>query len=824
MATDLFEFGIDFEDNKLKINTGTNPLFIPFSDYEMDMNDIIKRYEKVYIMCLKNSSERLNGKINAIFNKDLSIERLYTLCGYFKCIEFPVSILDNYYFRKIACIQHSGMFNIFGIHSPNDSEIIIPLISSKGDSKIIKHFSKIMTTDTGILDIYDLMCFIKLWYNADEYVTKKIMNKVTNFVYDIYEATYWCNINHCEVEFSSIFNMRNKNVANNDLFIGDESKDSFFSYNSDPIVTSGYLNDVGTNLILNKKHVYYYDNLRDYSSEDVIFNSGINMFDIFNMYLVSKKYCHSVLNSKVVLQKMLPTIKKFMPLYKYLFGYAWNCFYIEEKIKKSNIYYWNRFVFNIDVACLLPSFPFDPDHMRDNPYLSIFLPDDVIDVKNNLMGYKMIKDHDYHLCNLQKFRHRLNLFACGKLDSNIFNFLNNQIDYAICGSVIPACSQKYPILIDWSDQTKSYDEKILEYYDKYYHDSDIDVLCRYRNFIFFVELSNKFCESIKQRIHSEYTVVGEKGVSIYMTRKFLENNLAQINNECGKNWDINKLIENYNSIDVLKYLYVIYLKEKLQKFKQLIADLKFHKLSDIFVNELFKLPSVSEFTVNYVNNINEKKGKRKFDHDENLNLFDENENVIFRMIDKIKFKVTFDKILLKPIQLFTNYKSEHDFFGTISLFHFSCVRGYYSGDNVYYLPSCISALLTGINIDLINYSKDEKFFSLIKKYYNRGFGFILNKDELSRGHFDKVGFRELNFKNIEYVNCSDVKRYGKGCYYNPDEMGINMDMITCINKNGNINPYKKWLPRAYYDSHNSLIAIYMKNKKKVNKIKKTKKN
>lgn len=64
------------------------------------------------------------------------------------------------------------------------------------------------------------------------------------------------------------------------------------------------------------------------------------------------------MNNKEILTKVKPLFDKYMPLYKYLIGYAWLSFVIEENINRTNTNKNKRFIFDIETASKLPVFPF----------------------------------------------------------------------------------------------------------------------------------------------------------------------------------------------------------------------------------------------------------------------------------------------------------------------------------------------------------------------------------------------------------------------------------------------------------------------------------
>ena len=76
-----------------------------------------------------------------------------------------------------------------------------------------------------------------------------------------------------------------------------------------------------------------------------------------------------------------------------------------------------------------------------------------------------------------------------------------------------------------------------------------------------------------------------------------------------------------------------------------------------------------------------------------------------------------------------NTKYPTSFFSIISKFHLPCVRGYYNGDNVYLLPSCVSAANTLINLDYKYFAGSIDPIDIINKYRIRGYSTILNDSE-----------------------------------------------------------------------------------------------
>jgi len=118
----------------------------------------------------------------------------------------------------------------------------------------------------------------------------------------------------------------------------------------------------------------------------------------------------------------------------------------------------------------------------------------------------------------------------------------------------------------------------------------------------------------------------------------------------------------------------------------------------------------------------------------------------------IKFKISSD-YLKHSIELF-RLKYE-DFFSCVSRFHLPCVRGFYCGDNVHLLPSCIGALMTNLNIDYKYFAGIRNPIDILNKYRGRGFGTILNSNE--KLYLINYNAKHEEMKDIFGIKLKDVK-------------------------------------------------------------------
>ena len=228
-----------------------------------------------------------------------------------------------------------------------------------------------------------------------------------------------------------------------------------------------------------------------------------------------------------------------------------------------------------------------------------------------------------------------------------------------------------------------------------------------------------------------------------------------------------------------------------------------------------------------------------------------------------------------PMELFRIIGNDH--MGGVSQFHLPCVRALYNGDNVFMTPSCISAHLTGMNIDYKYFSGLREPYDIINKNRMRGFGTWLNENEIkefqkystetefwSNLYGTKIDDSNLGnlslshklfhprlinidefydtqpvnidggyndtFDNEEIISQNDILNdiltdfEYKG---NKDESTITSAFLT-IGKDGSIIPLQKWVIEAYFkttklkDTNNLFLKIQppipqtpQKSKKKI---------
>jgi len=118
-------------------------------------------------------------------------------------------------------------------------------------------------------------------------------------------------------------------------------------------------------------------------------------------------------------------------------------------------------------------------------------------------------------------------------------------------------------------------------------------------------------------------------------------------------------------------------------------------------------------------------------------IYEESDNKEPKYNENIKFMIS-SPFLSRNFEVF---KVKYNFLSTVSRFHLPCVRGYYDGNNVYLLPSAISALITNKCIDYKYFAGVRSPFEIILKYIFRGYSIFFNKKEM--------------IKIVEYIKNSE---------------------------------------------------------------------
>jgi hypothetical protein len=141
------------------------------------------------------------------------------------------------------------------------------------------------------------------------------------------------------------------------------------------------------------------------------------------------------------------------------------------------------------------------------------------------------------------------------------------------------------------------------------------------------------------------------------------------------------------------------------------------------------------------------------------------------------------------------------------MFHVPCVRAYYTKQNnignVFMVPSCITAMMSGINIDMRIFHSLTSPYEIIAKYNSRGFRIMLNRNNTiklwkfqnSLPNTHKFYTNLLLTDFFQSVLCSN-KTLLENIYKQSINSDINFLNICAINIDGTVRPLQQWLLSA----------------------------
>jgi hypothetical protein len=764
-----------------------------------------------------------------------------------------------------------------------------------GEVELVLCIPNITESDiTPYIELYsegkqDITNYIKLKILLDyfdcsnkQYILNRNMNLLISNMPD---TNYWMNPYFCKLNLTEAF--MNRGFALNITKTDNKEISSVLNkLNNFKIEDNNYLEHIhrkqvyidASNAIKNDKYILY----RIGESDNISFEEINELFDnidnddehtkykLFCSLLISKKYCHLVINNSHILTLMQPIITKFLPLFKYLWGYAWVTCYLEECIKKTRTTVNDRYVFTIDTANKLPVFPYCSDDIHMNPYNTLLVSSDIINFNKNLQGIGCIAGNkSYGVCTLDEFKQKLHIFTSYDKKIDLFDNLNwNNI--AISGSIITACVPKYnPLLNKFANSNINEMQRYHLYYEEYYPTSDIDMMCNHKSIFDFIDKVYEVYECIKTNVQAMYNVNGNtvklvpyKKISILVGLDFIRDHM--------QNYTVDYVMKNKNTPEIKQIFYKEYVKQKnmsnaveKQEHSNIIYDEYYNytsidDLSIIIIEELKHYENTSNTGNNYITSRNYP-SKVAVDmvvavdmEDEMGKLVEEKEKeekeekIYFKICESIKYKIE-SKHMEHNIEIFQiKYQ---DFFSTVSKFHLPCVRGFYDGNQVYLLPSAITAFMTMLNIDYKYFAGSKDPIEILNKNRCRGFGTCINDKEkihlieYSRNikqwqnlyniaiknkksidsvfgslrmenklfeprkynhHLHLSSLPSYNINNYSYINTVEQlkQEYSISYNYTDTKYGINILEFKTINNAGYITPLKTWIIDAVYDMYN----------------------
>ena len=900
---DDYEFGIDKTNMSIQFvetSTGTillkneemlNPFFVGINGgslSEIEPRDIYSGFKRVFFMCMKDNFE-YSDKLFQITDKIVNSSEFYHIGKQFALVSASLSVIKNYIYRNRGCvIDKIELTKMFG-HNNNYhfdlKEIIIPLIEQNETNT--KMIVSLYDTPYGIKNISEIL-EITSHYNKS-YKTP-ISTQIANILETLKESQFWCDPVNCNINMTEDFKTRgfnyreqteegvknigelknteiedsDKNIERVINILSEGSKKKDLDYTNQIHTSNGFV-DIASTLQNSIKRTYYMnvdDSKLEVTKLDVenMISSITDVGELYhtvNSLIVSKDYCHMVLNSSKILDKIQPLFKNYGPVYKLLLGYAWQCFNIEESIMKTKTTKTHRYVFDIHTANKLPVFPFITEDLTQNPYMTLLVDKTMVAANENAVSLYCMENYEDHygVCTFDQFQRRFNLFTTGDPDKNLFKGINWD-HFAISGSIMPACLQKKSPLLNIICSDQNEDNKWLSFFNNYYADSDIDMMCNDESIYGFASKVGNVIEQIKSNTanykQGDITIEPIKSMLLMVTKHFYKERIDHFNEYFNYDEKLTpeEMMLKIETEEMKEYLYGFYFEHK-SKFNALIRKSK--KDNNQYIKQFMSVTPINEMKMKEITYDTTKQKDKITDCDMCFYINDfrgpndkvsESENyLVIKIAENVKFKIKSQKH--KTIELFRS-KSQ-DFFGVVGKFHLPCVRSYYQGNNVYILPSCISAMMTGVNIDYKYFAGVHDPIKIINKYRMRGFGILLSEKEKehmcyynsnvqsSGGMFfvgskdeeeikKMFGPRELTDKiyrpliytqnlppdnylnpDIKYIkSLSDLKKNYKNKYnYDDEQYGFNLFSIKTVNNHGSINPYKSWVSKEYFVQKNS---------------------
>ena len=298
--------------------------------------------------------------------------------------------------RMIVLDSHFlSQFNHFGLEL-DDSNLVLPIFNVSFLN--LQSYLKQYDNDNRLDDVVK-MIVLNLYFSPykNELVFKNYINSIAN----IRETRYWTLKFNCKLNITNQVRERHFHFEeyirrNNNNETSEQMKtimgqlkleeDSYMQL----IYKSGNKNWVDASTAITKnggKRCYRISNVDcGYTNSEInnIFSqlkTKEEKYYFFNSLLISKKYSHLALNNEEMLKNMKPFFEKYALMYKYLFGYAWLRFVLEENIKKSYITHDDEFIFDIHTANKLPWFPFILEDPTLNPYFPLLVNKNALNTK-----------------------------------------------------------------------------------------------------------------------------------------------------------------------------------------------------------------------------------------------------------------------------------------------------------------------------------------------------------------------------------------------------------------------------------------------------------
>lgn len=800
------DFGIEKEI--VATSTSTNPFFVGLDGgtvKNLSNKQLYQTYRRVLIVCAKdNIHDDDLEDYGKIFEKDCDISEL---AKYVSIIYAPLTILKNNSHmhsaiivskEKLMDVQNNGSSSF----TFNDNEIILLMLDQR--ESYVRKYVELYKTQKDMDNLISTLIMFD-YNNCDNC---NIANtRLQQMIQTMLRNSYWTNSYNCQMNYSNVFAGRKFNIEkNHELFkkiTETIEKNNASGYTFDLPETKKASKYVDISGCLEADNGYRFYNIPksvqlQKDTVTALFNSLTNermIYDLFNIFLLSKEYCHLVINNTELLKNMKPLFDKFLPIYKYIFGYTWLTLYMEECIMKTRITKDCRFVFTIDTAQHLPVFPYCRADPHMNPYIPLLVKSSHLDPEKNCCAFDMIQSYtEYGIDSLENFVKKFNIFSSKKSDRSIFDGLEKNEDgswkhFVITGSALPMCiEKKNPLFNLVSSQIEDENGQWNRFFNEFNMESDIDIMCNSSSVFEFIDNVQKLYETvvtnIKQFEDADNICIDDmKKIIIYISKDYIEKNIEKFNNSDNK-LTTDDIVDDIDNPIHRKVFYDIYLEEKQKKNET-------QYIENFFYDQWWFTPAKEEEMLVKIAD----KEIIVDDSDSNIYILD-GDAVVCMIGESLKFKIR-SPYMDHDLEIFrTRYE---DYFSLVGKFHLPCVRGFYDGATVHMLPSMISAIMTHMNIDYKYFATTNDPVEIINKFRTRGFGTFINAEEKKyMAQYIKQSDKwKPMYENNVFVQkpCLDIiYRPGHVWQGFPNEMYQQLDYTYILTVGDLIHQYNRVLP------------------------------
>lgn len=685
-------------------------------------------------------------------------------------IEYTVEYVEEYIFRKLMTNDLHRRFIIsmkyeeleskfpckFNKVIPEDkSSLVNVLLMPELKVNLLKTYLSIYEDEPEYLKKYSEYLAL-ITYNQiypEKFKVKRHLEKLMENHSNYWEDSYNCNISLNKIFVERKFNYDAYSTkkfvkeANEKMtLMKQEIKENKINYLAD----LDRFKDKNIEKIFEPSNDYWLNKQTMWTNSDIVeLYSNIPTeylrYDFLCNMICSRVHCHLILNNYELLKLAQDIFTKYKVAFKYILGYGWLTLRQEEITLRNRLKDSDRIIFNVETANLLPIYPFGLDDINQNPYASVLLDNDLVNLKENCVSLQMIKENYekyYGLADVNTIKKRINIFVNGTNKAGVLDSIDWN-HYAITGSAMTACGMKYNPLIDLI-RTKMTgeltDEDFATYLFHYYNNSDIDLLCTHTSIIRYLDSVTKFISDIKQETVSPIIYNTVHIASIIVTEEFIVEDLGKM--KASNNWEtlsVDWICKNLSDLKVKKYFYDNYYIPWKQEQKK--EYLKTQQIKSYPYEQYFTLIPVEELRIYLMDWETDETTHKKTDYEKYT--YNSKKKLICKMTETLRFQLK-SSSFNRSWEIFM--ASNENKFSTVGKFHMGFVRACWNGKTLLCTPSYITSMMLQLSTDYKYFASIRDPIEIINKYRSRGFGIILNDSEkMHMAYYN--GVKEADDKN-----------------------------------------------------------------------------